>query len=853
MVRVGVDLSGAQKGLKQAAREFDKAGKEMTRLGRSLTIGLTIPIVAAGTAAIKMASDTEESMNKVQVAFRSSARSVVDWSETTLKAYGIAQGTALDMASLFGDMATSMGLIPSEAAKMSMSLVGLAGDLSSFKNVDLEQVTLALRGVFTGEGEALKNLGVVMQDTTLKAYAQAKGYQKLYADMTQAEKVALRYSYIMDTTSIAQGDFARTSDGVANQTRMLKESVKELAAELGENLLPLVADALKYLNGLLEKFAGLDEGTQNTILKTAAAAAVIGPVLGIFGKATTGIGKVIKSLTKVPAATKGATMALGGLKGALAMLAGPLAAVGIGLAGIMIGKAYVDKKIGEMEEGVERLADGVEAAAERSKAKVADQYETQKQAIRDTYTEEEAASAKRLELYQEEYEAANKSAGKSLQVLRKSLQERQSALDDAHNAEIERIQSEYGVWEEVQKTKTDLVQEEADTQKTLLSDILDMALSLSEQEGKAYEDTYNAIIDKARDIHDEKMAMYVEEYQKSIALINQDLAKTVNGLQKEMDRIKGKKKEEEKLNKDTANKAKILELQARIDNAKTDTVRKAANAALADEINRQNKEREEEAQAILLESLQEQIDLAVEKAKEDKQKALDILKEKTGEQQIVIDAATQHAIDQIQAERKAKEDAENAKYLAAKAALDAEEEALDNYGDSYGDGLDAELLAKQKNEEEKLAAAKERMEKEIQIQDELMAEEQKKFDDIIRRMRLALEGITVHESDSGYEFGGGGRKIPGFANGVSDWQGGIARINEYGGEIRYLPSGATVIPHDISMAIASAIASTASQREGGMTLNFNGEITVRKDSDIDAIGKAIWREKQRADLVAGRV
>jgi hypothetical protein len=99
------------------------------------------------------------------------------------------------MSSLYGDMATSMGLSQEEAAKMSMSLVELAGDLSSFKNIDIKRAEEALNGIFTGETESLKMVGVVMTDTNLQQYVYSKAIQKRTQDMTETEKVQLRYNY----------------------------------------------------------------------------------------------------------------------------------------------------------------------------------------------------------------------------------------------------------------------------------------------------------------------------------------------------------------------------------------------------------------------------------------------------------------------------------------------------------------------------------------------------------------------------------------------------------------------------------------------------------------------------------
>ena len=103
-----------------------------------------------GTLAVKNASDLQETMNKVDVAFGDSADEVAAWGNTTIKQFGIAKGTALDMAALYGDMATGMGMNTTEASKLSTNLTGLAGDLASFKNVSLDVAKTALAGVFTG-------------------------------------------------------------------------------------------------------------------------------------------------------------------------------------------------------------------------------------------------------------------------------------------------------------------------------------------------------------------------------------------------------------------------------------------------------------------------------------------------------------------------------------------------------------------------------------------------------------------------------------------------------------------------------------------------------------------------------
>lgn len=246
------------------------------------TAPATLAIAGLGAVCFNAASDIAESQNKVDVAFGSSADNVKKFAETTLNTYGIAKGTALDMSALFGDMATSMGLTQPAAADMSTNLTGLAGDLASFKNIGIDEATTALKGVFTGETESLKNIGVVMTQTNLDAYALANGFGKTTKDMTEAEKVQLRYAYVMDKTKNAQGDFANTSDGAANSVRIAKESLKEASAEFGEVFVPAITAAIQNVTDLVKWFSGLDDGQKKIIVTIAALVAAISPIAGII-------------------------------------------------------------------------------------------------------------------------------------------------------------------------------------------------------------------------------------------------------------------------------------------------------------------------------------------------------------------------------------------------------------------------------------------------------------------------------------------------------------------------------------------------------------------------------------------
>lgn len=311
------DASKLTKALNTASGKLESFGSKVSGIGKSLTTRLTLPLGIAGGSAIKMASDFEESLNKVNVAFGEASGEVREFAKTTLQQFGIAEGTALDMAALFGDMSTSMGLSVGAAADLSTELVGLAGDLASFKNMNIEEVTTALAGVFTGETESLKRLGIVMTQVNLEQFAMEQGIKKTIKEMTQAEKVQLRYNFVMSKTANAQGDFARTSEGAANQMRIFQESMKELGASFGAVILPAFTKLVQKANAVLLKFRDLDEGTKKTIMIIGGIAAAIGPVLVVLGSMSSGIGLVASGfatalpiIIKVISAFKNLTIAM---------------------------------------------------------------------------------------------------------------------------------------------------------------------------------------------------------------------------------------------------------------------------------------------------------------------------------------------------------------------------------------------------------------------------------------------------------------------------------------------------------------------------------------------------------------
>ncbi|GAB6169698.1 hypothetical protein JCM1393_21580 [Clostridium carnis] len=314
----------------------DTAGKVASGAGKvsSTMMPATIAIGGLSVAAGNLGTDLLESLNKVEVACGGGAEEVIRFSETTLDSFGIAKGSALDMVAQFSDMGTGMGIGTEAANSMSMSLVGLAGDLASFKNVRIDVAKTALNGIYTGETESLKQLGIVMTEANLQEYAHSQGINKKINEMNQAEKVQLRYNYVLDKTKNAQGDFANTSDGAANSMRVASEAIKEAGASIGVMLAPIIAKAAQYLGDLVKKFTDLDNGTKKVILVILGVIAAIAPLAKIIqgisiltGGLTTAVTTVTGAYSIYTGAATTATTASKILAGAIKFLTGPVGIV----------------------------------------------------------------------------------------------------------------------------------------------------------------------------------------------------------------------------------------------------------------------------------------------------------------------------------------------------------------------------------------------------------------------------------------------------------------------------------------------------------------------------------------------
>lgn len=244
------------KGLKSTANTIKSSGIEnsIKKIGKLAITAFSVKaIVNFGKECINLGSDLTEVQNVVDVTFGNLNTEVNRFAENAITQFGLGQTVTKKYVGTFGAMAKAFNFSNKEALAMSETLTGLTGDVASFYNLSSDEAYTKLKSVFTGETETLKDLGVVMTQNALDQYALANGYGKTTSKMSEQEKVALRYKFVLDKLNIANGDFARTSDSWANQTRVLSLRFNELKATLGQGFINIFTPIVKGINLVLSK------------------------------------------------------------------------------------------------------------------------------------------------------------------------------------------------------------------------------------------------------------------------------------------------------------------------------------------------------------------------------------------------------------------------------------------------------------------------------------------------------------------------------------------------------------------------------------------------------------------------
>ena len=290
--KITADTSGFTNGL-------NKVSSKLQSFGKSLIRNITLPLAAAATASVKFASDLEEAMTKADAVFGDSSKEMKKWASTAATSFGTSKTDALEFSSTIASIAQALSFSSTEAKNFGKSITELSADYASFYNTSTEIARTGLSSIFTGETKPLKKFGIVMTEVNLEQFALQQGITKSIKKMTQAEKVQLRYNYVLANSKNVIGDYQRTSSGLANTVRTTVASFTDLAAAIGTYLLPLAKKLVLKVTDLIGWWKELDGSTKNLYASLAILAAAIGPIITALGLLLTPIGLIIASIAGI--------------------------------------------------------------------------------------------------------------------------------------------------------------------------------------------------------------------------------------------------------------------------------------------------------------------------------------------------------------------------------------------------------------------------------------------------------------------------------------------------------------------------------------------------------------------------
>lgn len=237
-------------GTKEAQKNFDDLSNTFERIGKIGVVALAAVaagLVAVGVESVKAASNLQETTTAVEQVFGSASKSLEDFAKNAPKSLGQTRQQFLEAAKTFGIFGKAAGLAGEDNAAFSKQLAILATDLASFNNTSVDEAITAIGAGLRGESEPLRRFGVLLDDATLKARAMSLGIYDGTGMLTQQQRVLAAQSEILAQTTTQQGDFARTSDGLANSTRTLTAQWDDMQATIGQALLPAI-------EGIIPKF-----------------------------------------------------------------------------------------------------------------------------------------------------------------------------------------------------------------------------------------------------------------------------------------------------------------------------------------------------------------------------------------------------------------------------------------------------------------------------------------------------------------------------------------------------------------------------------------------------------------------
>jgi len=331
-LKFGVNLDSFRSSLQQVEKTLDKTGKKMQNIGKNMSLYISLPIAAIGAASIKAASDAEETFSKFDTVFRDIQGSAETAFQTLRNEYGLSGMAAKQMLGDTGDLLTGFGFSQQGALELSMEVNKLAVDLASFTNYSggAKGASEALTKALLGERDGVKALGISIMEEDVKRQMAINSAKGMTFESERQAKAQATLQLAIQQSGNAIGDYARTSDSFANQSRLLRSRLEDISVELGTVFLPLATKLVGVVTGVVNWFSQLDSGMKATIAIVAALVAAIGPLMVGLGFLMTNIIPMLKA----------GWLALTAVMTPLVLKIAAITAAVVGL--VLVGKAVYD-------------------------------------------------------------------------------------------------------------------------------------------------------------------------------------------------------------------------------------------------------------------------------------------------------------------------------------------------------------------------------------------------------------------------------------------------------------------------------------------------------------------------------
>jgi hypothetical protein len=365
-VKIEADTTGLKQGLTQAEQGIKNVNDsvktantgmqnftaQLKKVGAAMGLAFAgAQIAQFGKDVILASSNMAETVSKVNVVFGDTADAVHKFGETAATALGISSQQALEAAGTYGNLFQALGVGKEKSQEMSVSMVQLASDLASFNNMSVTDSLNALRSGLSGETEPLKRFGIALNDVTLKNKAMAMGFGEIKGVMDPAIKAQVTYALVMEQTTLAQGDYARTADGAANTMKTLQARFQDAKVALGDALMPAFRALLGVLNLLVPILTAIGKYFKENADAIKMYAIIVGTLVAAFyayraalilTKATQQAFVVMQTIMK--GATLASIASTNGLAASIlvlnaAMRANPIGIIVTGL--LLLGAAFV--------------------------------------------------------------------------------------------------------------------------------------------------------------------------------------------------------------------------------------------------------------------------------------------------------------------------------------------------------------------------------------------------------------------------------------------------------------------------------------------------------------------------------